>query len=160
VVVTTLLDPEAFPRRKLAALYRARWHAEIDLRSLKQTMKMDVLRCKTPAMVHKEFWAHLLAANLIRGMMAEAARRHGLFPRQLSFQGTRQMVDGFRVELNRVPPGQVESLVGVMLGSLATLRVGDRPDRVEPRVVKRRPKAYPRMQEPRRAFKERVAKAG
>jgi hypothetical protein len=127
---------------------------------LKQAMKMDVLRCRTPAMVRKEFWAHLLAANLIRGMMAEAARRHGLFPRQLSFQGARQMIEGFRVELNRAAAGEVGGLVGVMLGAAASLRVGDRPDRVEPRVVKRRPKAYPRMQEPRSVFKERVARAG
>jgi hypothetical protein len=156
VVVTTLLDPEAFPRRELAAVYRARWHAELDLKSLKQTMKMDVLRCKSPDMVRKEFWAHLLAANLIRGVMAAAARRGGLLPRRLSFQGARQMVLEFRVELNRVPSGAVAGLVGVLLGSVAALRVGDRPGRVEPRVVKRRPKAYPRMQEPRQAFKRRL----
>src|SRR4051794_15452990 len=160
VVVTTLLDPEAFPRRELAAVYRARWHCELDIRSLKQSLKMDVLRCKTPAMVRKEFWAHLLAANLIRGVMAEAARRRGLPPRGLSFQGARQMMEGFRVELNGAAPGRVAGLVGAMLGALATLRVGDRPDRVEPRVVKRRPKAYPRMQEPRQVFKERMARAG
>jgi hypothetical protein len=130
------------------------------LRSLKQSMKMDVLRCKAPAMVRKGFWAHLLAADLIRGMMAEAARRHGLLPRQLSFQGARQMAEGFRVELSRAATGCVAGLVSTMLGALATLRVGDRPDRVEPRVVKRRPKPYPRMQEPRAVFKARVAKAG
>jgi hypothetical protein len=158
VVVTTLLDPGAFPRGELAGLYRARWHAELDIRALKQTLKMEVLRCKTPEMVRKEFWAHLLAANLIRGMMAEAARRHGVQPRQLSFQGARQMAEGFRAELNRAASGQVAGLVEVMLGAVATLRVGDRPDRVEPRVVKRRPKAYPRMQEPRQAFKRRFKK--
>jgi hypothetical protein len=160
VVVTSLLDAGAFPRRELAALYRARWHAELDIRALKQTLKMDVLRCKTPALVRKEFWGHLLVANLIRGVMAEAARRHGVLPRELSFQGARQMMEGFRVELNRAASGEVAGLVGVMLGALAALRVGDRPDRYEPRVVKRRPKAYPRMHEPRRAFKERVARAG
>ena len=160
VVVTSLLDAEAFRRGELAGLYRARWHAEIDLRSLKQTMKMDVLRCKTPAMVRKEIWGHLLVANLIRGVMAEAARRHGLRPRQVSFQGARQMMEGFRVELSRARAGQVAGLVRVMLGSLARLRVGDRPDRYEPRVVKRRPKAYPRMHEPRKEAKARMAKAG
>jgi hypothetical protein len=160
VVVTSLLDAEVFRRGELAGLYRARWYAEIDLRSLKQTMKMDVLRCKTPEMVRKEVWGHLLVANLIRGVMAEAARRHGLRPRQLSFQGARQMMEGFRVELNRAGAGQVASLVRVMLESLAALRVGDRPDRYEPRVVKRRPKAYPRMHEPRKEAKARMAKAG
>jgi hypothetical protein len=88
--------------------------------------------------------------------MAEAARRSRLLPRRLSFQGARQMIKGFRVELNRVAPGEVAGLVDVMLRSLSELRVGDRPDRVEPRVVKRRPKAYPRMQEPRQAFKRRL----
>lgn len=131
----------------------------MDIRALKQALKMDVLRCKAPGMIRKEFWAHLLAANLIRGMMAEATRRHGLQPRQLSFQGARQMAEGFRVELNRARPGRVAALVEVMLRSVATLRVGDRPDRVEPRVVKRRPKPYPRMQEPRRAFKKRFEDA-
>jgi len=152
-------NPPRTAQPRLAALYRARWYAEIDLRSLKQAMKMDVLRCKTPAMVRKEFWAHLLAANLIRGVMAAAARRGGLLPRQLSFQGARQMMDGFRVELNRATSGEVAGLVGVMLGAIATLRVGDRPDRVEPRVVKRRPKPFPRMQEPRRDFKRRLKRA-
>ena len=106
----------------------------MDIRSIKQTMKMDVLRCKTPAMVRKEFWAHLLAYNLIRGVMAEAARRHGLPPRRLSFQGARQMMEGFRVELNRAASGKVAGLVAGLLGAIATLRVGDRPDRLEPRV--------------------------
>lgn len=160
VVVTSLLDPVAFSRGELAALYRARWNCELDIRSIKHTLKMDVLRCKSPDMVRKEFWAHLLVANLVRGMMAEAARRHGVLPRRLSFQGTRQMMEGFRVELGRAAPGSVAGLAAVMLGSLAALRVGDRPDRVEPRVVKRRPKPYPRMQEPRKAFKARVATGG
>ena len=78
IVMTTLLDAGEFSHDELAALYRARWHAELDIRSLKQTLKMDVLRCKTPAMVRKEIWAHLLVANLIRGVMAEAARGHGV----------------------------------------------------------------------------------
>jgi hypothetical protein len=159
VVVTTLLDPGTFPRGESAGLYRARWNVELDIRSLKQALKVDVLRCKTPEMVRKEFWAHLLVANLIRGVMAEAARRHGVLPRQLSFQGARQMREGFRVELNRAASGQVAGLVEVMLRAMATQRVGDRPDRVEPRVVKRRPKAYPRMQEPRQAFQKRFKTA-
>ena len=107
VVVTTLLDPEAFPRQELAGLYRARWHAEFDIRSIKQTLKMDVLRCKTPAMVRKEIWGHFLVYNLIRGVMAEAARRHGLLPRELSFQGARQTMEGFRAELNRAGGGSI-----------------------------------------------------
>src|SRR4051795_8297428 len=98
IVMTTLLDAGEFPHDDLATLYRARWHAELDIRSLKQTLKMDVLRCRTPEMVRKEIWAHLLVANLIRGVMAEAAREHRVLPRELSFQGARQTMEGFRSE--------------------------------------------------------------
>jgi Transposase DDE domain len=155
VVVTTLLDPEAFPRPELAGLYRARWHAELDIRSIKQTLKMDVLRCKTPAMVRKEIWGHLLVYNLIRGVMAEAASRHGVLPRELSLQGARQTVAGFRAELARADGELAVVMRAVALRAIASHRVGDRPDRVEPRVVKRRPKAYPRMHESRQSFKKR-----
>ena len=81
VVVTSLLDPVAYPAKELAGLYRARWHAELDIRSIKCLMQMDVLRCKTPEMVRKEIWAHALVYNLIRGVMAEAADRRGVQPR-------------------------------------------------------------------------------
>src|SRR4051795_474440 len=155
VVVTTLLDPEAFPRQELEDLYRTRWHAELDIRSIKQTLKMDVLRCKTPAMVRKEIWGHFLVYNLIRGVMAEAASHHGLLPRELSLQGARQTVAGFRAELAQADGELAVVLRGVALRAIAYHRVGDRPDRVEPRVVKRRPKAYPRMQESRQTFKTR-----
>jgi hypothetical protein len=95
-------------------------------------------------MVRKEIWGHLLLYNLIRGVMAEAARRHGLIPRELGLQGARQTVAGFRADVARAD----DELA-------ASHRVGHRPDRVEPRVVKRRPKAYPRMQESRQTFKRR-----
>lgn len=159
VVVTTLLDPAAFPAAELAGLYRRRWHGELDIRSIKQALGMDVLRCHSPAMVHKEIWGHLLVFNLIRGVMGESARRHGLEPRQLSFQGARQMIEGFRVELARATPDQAEGLVAGLHSAMARLRAGERPDRVEPRVRKRRPRAYPLMHEPRKVFKARLAKA-
>jgi Transposase DDE domain len=156
VVVTTLLDPAAFPAGELAALYRQRWHAELDIRSLKMAMRMDVLRCQSPAMVRKEFWAHLLAYDLVRGAMAEAACRQGLSPRVLSFQGARQTLEGFRGELGRATTTAAVVLVEAALSAIASHRVGDRPDRVEPRVVKRRPKAYPRMQVPRKVARKRL----
>ena len=159
VVVTSLLDAKAYPPRELASLYRQRWHCELDLRSLKQIMKMDVLRCKTPAMVRKEVFAHLVVYNLIRGVMAEAAIRHGVRPRQLSFQGARQVLEGFRPELAKASPGQAAGLRGEALWAIAGERVGDRPDRYEPRARKRREKMYPRLQEPRRDFKRRFARA-
>jgi hypothetical protein len=131
----------------------------LDIRSLKQTLKMDVLRCKTPEMVRKEFWAHLLAANLIRGVMAEAARRHGVLPRGLSFQGARQTMEGFRSELSHARSADAEVLREVAWKAIASHRVGDRPDRVEPRVRKRRPKNYPLMHKPRPKLRKRLAKA-
>jgi len=95
VVVTTLLDPEEVSVLDLADLYRARWQAELDLRALKTTMQMDILRSKTPAMVRKEMWAHLLAYNLIRTVMAQAAQQHDLPPREISFKGTVQTLAAF-----------------------------------------------------------------
>jgi hypothetical protein len=160
IVATTLLDADSFSHAEIAGLYRARWHVEVDLRPIKLTLKMDVLRCKSPEMVRKELWGHLLIANLIRGVMAEAARRHGVLPRRLSFQGARQMLEGFRVELNGASPEAVEGLIEVILRMMSKLRVGDRPDRYEPRVRKRRAKAYPLMHTPRERSKEPMAKAG
>jgi hypothetical protein len=159
VVVTTLLDAEAYPRDELATLYRDRWNVELDIRSIKQTLRMDVLRCKTPDLVRKEIWAHLLVYNLIRGAMAEAARRHDVMPRQLSLQGARQTLQAFRDELNRVPAKVAFALSAAVLGAIAYHRVGDRPDRAEPRVGKRRPKPYPRMQAPRKLAEKRAATA-
>jgi len=156
VVVTTLLDPAAFPAVELASLYRQRWHAELDIRSLKVAMRMDVLRCQSPAMVRKEFWAHLLAYDLIRGAMAQAAWRHCVWPRELSFQGARQTLEGFRGELGHATTATAAVLAEAAWCAIASHRVGDRPDRVEPRVVKRRPKAYPRMQVPRKVARKRL----
>ena len=123
----------------------------MDIRSIKQAMRMDVLRCKTPGMVRKEVWAHLLAYNLVRGVMAEAASRHGVAPRRLSLQGARQTLEAFRGEA-----GRAGGLAETALRAIAYHRVGDRPDRVEPRVVKRRPKAYPRMHVTRKLARSRL----
>ena len=159
VIVTSLLDAELYTREELAGLYRARWHAELDIRSIKQTMKMDMLRCKTPELVRKEIWAHFLAYNLIRGVMAEAARRHGLLPRQLSLQGARQTLDAFRLWPGGSRSKRRVRQADVVLRAIAYHQVGDRPDRVEPRVVKRRPKAYPRMQVPRELARKRLRRS-
>jgi hypothetical protein len=85
-----------YPPSELAKLYRARWHAELDLSSLKQTMQMDVLRCKTPELVRKELWTHILAYNLIRTILAQAAQKHDLEPRSLSFKGAIQSLKAFQ----------------------------------------------------------------
>jgi hypothetical protein len=156
VVVTTLLDPAAVTAADLAQLYQARWHAELDLRSLKVTLGMDVLRGQSPATVRKEVWAHLLAYNLIRTVMAQAAREHGLEPRQLSFTGALQTAAAFAEALGRASAGELPRLYATLLRAVAAHRVGDRPDRVEPRVWKRRGKAYPLLKEPRQKARTRL----
>src|SRR5262245_53255915 len=143
VVVTTLLDPAATPREDVALLYRIRWFAELDLRALKQTLQMDVLRCQSPDMVRKEVWAHLLAYNLIRGVMAEAAQEAGLFPVQLSFKAAVQAVNAFAAVLWTAPAEELEEVGRRLRAALVTHQVGDRPNRSEPRARKRRPKDYP-----------------
>src|SRR5262249_31106425 len=157
VIVTSLLDPIKYPAKELAALYRARWHAELDIRTIKTLMQMDVLRCKSPEMVRKEIWAHMLVYNLVRGAMAEAAYRSGLRPRVLSFQGARQVINGYRADLARAAPAGAEVLRADALLAIAGEGVGDRPDRYEPRARKRREKMYPRLQEPRSVARKRLA---
>src|SRR5262249_26633570 len=95
-LVTTLTDPQAYPAADLAALYRARWQAELDIRVVKQTLGMSLLRCKEPERVEAELWMHLLGYNLTRCVMAQAALERGLCPRQLSFAGAVQTLDAFR----------------------------------------------------------------
>lgn len=156
VVVTTLLDADVYSARDLAELYRARWHAELDLRSLKITLGMDVLRCKTPEMVRKEVWAHLLAYNLIRTLMAQAAEQTGCTPRDLSFKGTLQTMKEFAERLLDARGPTCEQLHEWLLLAIAAHQVNDRPDRVEPRARKRRPKQYPRLMQPRRVAQKQL----
>src|SRR5215475_6673649 len=96
VVVTTLLDPRQVTKEDLATLYRARWNAEVDLLCIKSAMQMRELRCKTPGLVRKEVWAHILAYNLIRTVMAQAATKHDVAPRSISFKGAMQTLEAFR----------------------------------------------------------------
>jgi hypothetical protein len=117
---------------------------------------MDVLRCKAPGMVEKEVWMHLLAYNLIRGVMAEAAEAHGERPRQLSFKGTLQTISAFQEALRRASPGDRARLVEEMLKAIASHRVGDRFGRVEPRANKRRPKPQRSLMEPRHQARKRL----
>jgi Transposase DDE domain len=149
VVVTTLLDAETYTAADLADLYRLRWHAELDLRSLKITLGMDVLRCKSPAMVRKEVWAHLLVYNLIRGVMAQAAEEHGADPRDFSFKGALQALAAFAERLLEARGEVVADLYEWLLLTIGAHQVGGRPDRVEPRARKRRPKNYPHLHRPR-----------
>ena len=152
IVATTLLDADEFSKEDLAQLYRARWNAELDLRSLKQTLQMDVLRCKTPELVRKELWTHILAYNLIRTIIAQAATKHDVEPRSISFKGAVQTLEAFQPVI--ALQGQHDlvfrmHLYQQLLDAVVMHRVANRPDRFEPRRKKRRPKPYDRLMKPR-----------
>ena len=153
IVATTMLDAGEVTANDLAELYRARWNAELDLRSLKQTMQMDILRCKTLEMVHKEIWTHLLAYNLLRTVMAIAAHENDIEPRQVSFKGAKQALTAFAPKIEAARPEDRSALIDVMLTTIAYHRVGDRPGHWEPRARKRRPKPGARLTQPRHIAK-------
>lgn len=160
-IVTTLLDPKVYPAHDLADLYRRRWEIETDLGHIKTTMKMDYLRTKTPEMVRKEIWAHLLAYNLIRTLMWDAAqhRRH-LSPLRLSFKGAMQeMMALWPFSASAARQRDLSAFYDALLRTIATHKVPHRPDRYEPRVRKRRPKSYPLMTHPRPQLKKELLEA-
>ena len=152
IVVTTLLDPQEFAKDDLAQLYRARWHQELDLRSIKITLQMNILRCQSPELVRKEIWTHILSYNLIRTIMAQAANRHGIEPRSISFKGTLQTLEAFQPLIDfQDQRGLLRrmELYQHLLDAVAEHRVGNRPGRFEPRKKKRRPKSYDRLMKSR-----------
>jgi Transposase DDE domain len=151
-VVTTILDA-SIGGDQIGALYERRWDGEVDIRSIKSTMQMDILRCKTPEMVRKEVWTHLLAYNLLRTVMAVAANENGVEPRAISFKGAKQALTAFAPKLEAACPEERAGLVDAMLKAVAYHRVGDRPGRWEPRARKRRPKPSKRLNQPRRVAK-------
>jgi hypothetical protein len=151
-VVTTLLDA-SIDGGQFGDLYERRWDGEVDIRSIKSTMKMDILRCKTPEMVQKEVWVYMLAYNLLRTVMAVAASENGVEPRQISFKGAKQAVTAFAPKLEEAPPQKRAGLVDAMLVVVACHRVGNRPGRWEPRARKRRPKPGKRLGQPRSVAK-------
>ncbi len=141
-IATTLIDASEYPAEELGSLFRMRWHAELDLRSLKSDMHMGVLRTHSPEMVRKEVAAHLLAYNLIRGLMAEAARAEGIEPRRVSFKGAMHTVRNFEAA-HLYDPERIAGDLAWLVWLIGKKRVGERPDRYEPRAVKRRPKPHP-----------------
>ncbi len=150
VVVTTLRDETTITREDLADLFRQRWHAELDLRSIKSTMSLDVLRCKTPAMVRTELWTGLLAYNLVRHSLLPAADAAKCSPRQLSFCAAQQFLANTWL-LAAVNRDETSRLIELRLIHLASHRIGNRPDRIEPRAIKRRPTPHDWLTKPRAA---------
>jgi Transposase DDE domain len=161
IIATTLVDTDLFTKDDLATLFRARWNAELDLRSLKETLQMDVLRCKTPELVRKELWTHILAYNLIRTIMAQAASQQGIEPRSISFKGAVQTLAAFQPVIAHLGENDADTLLEIyqhLLDAIASHRVADRPDRVEPRLRKRRPKHYAYLRKPRQQAKRELLK--
>jgi putative transposase len=149
VAVTTLLDARWYTREDIAELYRKRWLAELDIRAIKETLGLDILRCKSPEMVRKELWTGMLAYNLLRQVIAQSAARQGVAPRRVSFAATMQKVAAGWCLLPVSHPQLAAQIVAAHLQQLAAHEVGHRPNRIEPRAVKRRPKPHPLLMQPR-----------
>ena len=160
VIVTTLLDPVAYTKKDLANLYRERWNNELDLRTIKSVMQMECLRGKTPELIRKEIWTHVLAYNLIRAIMAQAATKSSMLPRTISFKGTLQTLEAFQpvIALIGHESAMKTKLYQHLLEAIAFHRVADRPNRFEPRRHKRRHKHYVPLAVPRQEAKLQILK--
>ena len=157
VLVTTMLNARKVRKGELAQLYGRRWNVELDLRNIKTTLGMDVLSCQTPQMNEKEMWVHLLAYNLIRLIMAQAAINADVHPRELSFKHTVQMWTEWiaQRDVRHSPRDNA-----ILFRLIAQLKVGNRPGRIEPRARKRRPKPYPWLKAPRDQARRHIATHG
>jgi hypothetical protein len=137
-------------------LKAGRWHVELDLRNLKATLGLGKLSCKTPGMAVKDLWVYLLAHNLIRMLMAQSALLADCLPRELSFKHSLQLW----LALRQYGSPEDEDGLSNLLMLIAQRRVGNRPGRIEPRAIKRRPRAYPLLTKPRRSARADVRKNG
>jgi hypothetical protein len=156
LIVTTLLDDSLYPTATFAEIYRRRWLVELFLRDIKTQMGMEVLKCKTPEMIEKELRMFLIAYNLVRSLMLQAAQTHGCAILRISFKRT---IDALREWIPHIHGArrrrkEVDRLTHELLYYIARLRVPDRPGRTEPRAVKRRSKPYQLLQKPRHEFRE------
>jgi hypothetical protein len=157
-IVTTLTDPEAFSAEDIARLYGYRWHSELDIRAIKQSLNLDHVRCKSPEMVRKELWTTLLGYNLVRTVGASAAVLYGRKPRQISFTGTCQhLLHSWMVlSANLVSAEASLRLCQTLLERISRVIVANRPGRIEPRVLKRRRHRYPLMKTPRAELQKQL----
>jgi len=143
-----------YSQARLAQLYQLRWQAtEVNFKHLKTTLKMEMIFAKTPEMVHKEIWVHLLAYNLLRNLMWQSAQQARCRPR-ISLQGTRQQFNQFRpIWLRQLPKPSSPLHYPARCHQCSPRSL---PHRAEPRVTKRRPKSFPRMQQPRSVLKAKL----
>jgi hypothetical protein len=149
VYVTTLLAPKSYHKKELAGLYSQRWSVELDLRSIKTHMKMDMLRCKTPDRVQKEIAVHLLAYNLVRASIARAAAIKHKLPRQLSFMTAVQQLNEGLSQLMLFAGNRLGYIINGLLEAIASIPIGQQKRKPQPRAIKRRPKPYPLLTVPR-----------
>lgn len=157
VLITSLLCAQQVSKDALKALYKSRWQVELDLRNIKTTLGMETLSCKTPDMNEKEIWVYFLAYNLIRLLMAQAATLADVLPRQLSFKHTLQLWLSWR---QQIPTVDTETNLLVLFMLIAQKKTGDRPDRMEPRSIKRRPKPFALLMKPREQARAEIRKYG
>ncbi len=157
ILVTSLLSAKVTPRQAIYALYQARWHIELDLRNIKTTLGMETLSCKTPEMNEKEMWVYFLAYNLLRLLMANAALLSNRSPRQLSFKHTLQLWLAWRPHYAH---SSDEESIHLLMVLITQSRVGNRPGRIEPRAIKRRPKPYSLLMKKRRDAQQEITRHG
>lgn len=156
ILVTTLLDPAFASVQSLGALYTMRWNIEVDFRTIKATLEMDVLRCKSQPMVDKEIAVYFLAYNMVRWAMAKAALLADVLPRMLSFAGAKRLLGAFAAQLRQTSGDKIRTLIATVTACMATLRLPLRPDRIEPRAKKRRPKNLPLLTVPRQVARDLI----
>lgn len=156
ILVTTLLCKNTAPKSALKQLYKSRWHVELDMRNVKITLGMETFHCKTPGMVEKEMWVYFLAYNLIRILMAQAASLADLLPRQLSFKHTLQIWLACRWECDLFDDTQR----ALIFKLISEHKVGNRPGRIEPRAIKRRPKPIALLMVPREVARKKIMRHG
>ena len=149
VYVTTLLEPKKYHKTEIAAFYQQRWHIELDIRAIKTHMGMELLRCKTPEMVEKEIAVHVLAYNIIRGNLAQAAILNNKIPRQLSFKSAVQLIIQATKQLIVLTGILLNNALQALFKAIASTPVGLQKRKNQPRAIKRRPKSYPLLMIPR-----------
>lgn len=156
ILATTLLDNKKYPAQALADLYRRRWMIELFFRNIKTTMHMEVLRCKSTDMIHKELMVFIIAYNLIRSLIWQAALKKEIDPYRISFAGAIQAIRQFIPLLPMlVTKKQKQQFIEAFMKILAADIVPiPNEARREPRAVKRRPKSYQLLTKPRHEFRE------
>ena len=159
-VITTLTDADEYTKEDIAELYGFRWNSELDIRSIKDSINLGHVRCKSPEMVHREVWTTFLGYNLIRTTAAGAAQVHGKQPRQISFTSTCQYVlaSWMLMSCGLIQRPSLEDYLRTMLKQISECEVANRPGRLEPRVLKRRRHRYKLMRKPRNVLKQELRK--